>query len=72
MVTLEQAKAAMAAHSAVISALPFVEGVGVSAIDGEHVLLVFINRKPLPSEWLPTYVDGVRVVPRLTGKFQAL
>lgn len=51
-------------------ALPYVAGVALSNLNGETVLLVLLKRKPLPSEYLPPYLDGVRVVARITGTIQ--
>ncbi len=72
MVTIEQAKAVLAAHRQGLLAVPCVLGVGTSIIDSEPVILVLLKRKPKPGEWLPSYLNGVRVVPRITGEIQAL
>lgn len=70
--TLGQAQAVLARRKEELKSLPFVEMVGTTVIEGEPAILVMMSRRPEPEEWLPTYLDGVRVVARVTGKIQAL
>lgn len=72
MATLAEAKAALARHREALLAVPCVLGVSTSVIEGEPVILVLLRRKPTPDEWLPSYLDSVRVVTRITGEIQPL
>lgn len=68
MATEAQARAVLAARRAELMALPYVEGVALTQLDGEACILVLLNRKPRPEEWLPSYLDGVRLITRVSGR----
>lgn len=72
MTTRAQAQAVRAKHEKELLAQPFVEMVGTTELDGDFAILVLLSRRPTAEEWLPTYLDGVRLVTRVTGKIQAL
>jgi hypothetical protein len=67
---MADAQAVLNQYRSQLMALPYVTGVAVSNLAGENVILVLMSRKPLPSEYLPSYIDGVRVVTRITGTIQ--
>jgi len=68
---VDRVKAVLAAQQGKLLQLPYVEGVAPTVLDGESAILVLLNRRPKAGEWLPTYLDGVRVVTRVTGAIQA-
>jgi len=70
MATISQVKAVLAARRDELLALPYVTGVGATVLDGEPAILVLMARRPTAQEWLPSYIDGVRIVTRLTGTIQ--
>ena len=72
MATLAQARAVLAQRKAELLALRFVESVGITLLEGEPAILVLMNRRPTAKEWLPTYLDEVRIVARVTGVIQSL
>jgi len=69
---MADAQAVLNRYRAQLMALPYVTGVAVSNLDNENVILVLMSRRPLPNEFLPSYLDGVRVVTRITGRIQAV
>jgi len=72
MASVEEAQKVLNVHRQELMAVPCVSGVGVSELNEEYVILLFLSRKPEPSEWVPTYIEGVRVVTRVTGNIVAL
>lgn len=71
MATINDVNRVKAANQTYLMSLPYVAGVASSEIDGEPVLLVMLKRTPTSSEYLPTYLDGVRVVTRIVGNIRA-
>ena len=68
MTTVEKAREVLSANRSKFMSQDFVEGVSVSMIQGEPVILVSMNRRANSGDWLPNYINGVKVVGRETGR----
>ena len=71
MASIEQAKAVLNKYRSQIIGLPYVSSVSVSTIGSEAVIMVLLNRKPEPSEWMPAYIEQVPVRTKVVGVFQS-
>lgn len=72
MATMNEAQQVLAENISRLRSNPSVAGVATSMLNGDAVILVQLRRRPDPSEWLPTYIGGVRVVARVVGDIQAV
>lgn len=72
MLDTERARDVLARHRDELFSRPYVSSVAVSVLDGQAVIVVLLSRRLRAGEWLPTYLEGVRLVARVTGDIQPL
>ncbi len=72
MASLDQARAAAQKYQGQLLSYPYVQGVYPSDLGGDGVIIVLLTRNLGSGEYLPTYLDGVRVVARVTGMIQPM
>jgi len=72
MPILEQAKNILNIYRDTLLSYPAVQSVSVSILNGEPIILVLLTRRLTAGEYLPNYLEGIRVVPRITGVIQPM
>jgi hypothetical protein len=64
----ERARAAKEKVREIVAAVPEVNGIGITIIEGKYTVKVNVTREPAAAASIPREVDGIPVIVRVVGR----